>query len=194
MNVIIPRTPHSVKAGEVFTTAMDASTEHADHVLQGEREKARDNWTLANSSSISKRAPNRLARVGVQLEIDADGILHVWRGSKDRRATIVTCIAVDVDDADVQQMVDRVVAHAFEDLGRAWIEAKQTASETMAAARKGMTECSRRNHFEYRSKINAGLAGVDRCWRAKSERRVGRRLKLKAGVAALDESLNLWPI
>jgi len=72
---------------------------------------------LANSSSISN-APKRLARVGVQFEIDADGILHVLaRDLKTGRQTIVDVqSAVDVDDADVQQMVEESVAHAFEDL------------------------------------------------------------------------------
>ena len=47
MNVIIPRnTTIPTKAGEVFTTAVDRQPSILIHVLQGERERAKDNWSL----------------------------------------------------------------------------------------------------------------------------------------------------
>ena len=47
MNVLIPRNSTiPVKAGELFTTAMDFQREMLIHVLQGERERAKDNWSL----------------------------------------------------------------------------------------------------------------------------------------------------
>src|SRR5438309_1245705 len=49
MNVIIPRNSTiPVKAGEVFTTAADNQRSMLIHVLQGERERARDNWSLGS--------------------------------------------------------------------------------------------------------------------------------------------------
>jgi molecular chaperone DnaK len=47
MNVIIPRNSTiPIKAGEMFTTAVDHQREMLIHVLQGERERAKDNWSL----------------------------------------------------------------------------------------------------------------------------------------------------
>src|SRR5204862_1003586 len=78
MNVIIPRNSTiPVKAGELFTTAVDQQRSMLIHVLQGERERARDNWSLGRFTIDFEPAPKGIARVGVQFEIDANGILHV---------------------------------------------------------------------------------------------------------------------
>ena len=78
MNVIIPRnTTIPVKAGELFTTAVDNQRDMLIHVLQGERERAKDNWSLGRFAIDFDRAPRGVPRVGVQFEIDANGILHV---------------------------------------------------------------------------------------------------------------------
>src|SRR5207248_10215340 len=78
MNVIIPRNSTiPVKAGELFTTAVDNQRSMLIHVLQGERERARDNWSLGQFTIDFEPAAKGVARVGVQFEIDANGILHV---------------------------------------------------------------------------------------------------------------------
>src|SRR6185295_15980404 len=87
--------------------------------------------------------PRGVPRVGVQFEIDANGILHVLaRDIRTGREKIVEMkSAVDVNDADVQRMVEESVEHAFEDLeARRWIEAKLRANETIAATRKGLID------------------------------------------------------
>ncbi len=78
MNVIIPRNSTiPIKAGEMFTTAVNNQTSMSIKVLQGEREMARDNWTLGQFEIEFAPAPKGVARVGVQFEIDGNGILHV---------------------------------------------------------------------------------------------------------------------
>src|SRR5207248_9234049 len=78
MNVIIPRNSTiPVKAGEKFTTAVDQQRSMLIHVLQGERERASDNWSLGRFTIDFAPAPKGVARVGVQFEIDANGILQV---------------------------------------------------------------------------------------------------------------------
>ena len=60
MNIIIPRNSTiPVKAGEVFTTAVDHQREMLIHVLQGERERASDNWSLGKFAVAFERAPPR---------------------------------------------------------------------------------------------------------------------------------------
>ncbi|PYJ00729.1 MAG: molecular chaperone DnaK, partial [Verrucomicrobia bacterium] len=78
MNVIIPRNSTiPIKAGEMFTTAVDNQRQMLIHVLQGERERAKDNWSLGQFTLEFETAPRGVPRVGVQFEIDANGILHV---------------------------------------------------------------------------------------------------------------------
>ena len=156
MNVIIPRNSTiPVKAGEMFTTAVDNQRSMLIHVLQGERERAKDNWSLGKFTIEFEPAPRGVPRVGVQFEIDANGILHVLaRDTKTGREKIVEMkSAVDVDDAAVQQMVEESVEHAFDDLAaRRWIEAKLRATETLAATRKALADCAGEMETGYRAR------------------------------------------
>src|SRR5439155_5503533 len=132
------------RAGEMFTTAVHNQRSMSIKVLQGERELARDNWELGEFEIEFEPAPKGVARVGVQFEIDANGILHVLaRDIKTGREKMVKMqSAIDVDDAAVQQMVEESVEHAFEDLAaRRWVEGKLKASQLIAATRKGLADC-----------------------------------------------------
>src|SRR5204863_8938602 len=78
MNVIIPRNSTiPIKAGEMFTTAVNHQRSMSIKILQGEREMARDNWPRGQFEVEFQPAPKGAARVGARLEVDATGILHV---------------------------------------------------------------------------------------------------------------------
>ncbi len=193
MNVLIPRnTTIPVKAGELFTTAVDSQRSMLIHVLQGERERAKDNWSLGRFTIEFEAAPRGLPRVGVQFEIDADGILHVLaRDTRTgREKTVAMKSAVDVDDAAVQQMVEASVEHAFTDLAaRRWIEAKLRADETLAATRKALADCAGEIDAGYREKIEAAARGVEDALNTEdSAGGSGDLKKLQAAVATLDET------
>ena len=65
MNVIIPRnTTIPAKAGELFTNAVDGQRAMLVHVLQGERERAADNWSLGRFEVDFESAPRGGARSG----------------------------------------------------------------------------------------------------------------------------------
>jgi len=193
MNVLIPRnTTIPVKAGEMFTTAVDHQRSMLIHVVQGERERARDNWSLGKFTLEFASAPRGVPRVGVQFEIDADGILHVLaRDTRTGREKIVEMkSAVDVDDAAVQQMVEESVEHAFSDLAaRRWIEAKLRANETLGATRKALADCPVEIDADYRKKIEAAARDVEGVLNAEnSASDSGDLKKLQTALAALDEA------
>jgi molecular chaperone DnaK len=193
MNVIIPRNSTiPVKAGEMFTTAVANQRSMLIHVLQGERERAKDNWSLGRFELEFEAAPKGVPRVGVQFEIDANGILHVLaRDVKTGREKVVQMqSAVDVDDADVQQMVEESVEHAFDDLrARQWVEAKLRAAETVTATRKGLTDCREELEAGYIAKVEAALTAVEEVLAGEDSRtRTGDPAALKAATAALDET------
>jgi molecular chaperone DnaK len=190
MNVIIPRNSTiPTKAGEMFTTAVDHQRDMLIHILQGERERAKDNWSLGRFTIDFEPAPRGLPRVGVQFEIDANGILHVLaRDTKTGRQKIVEMkSAVDVADAEVQKMVEESVEHAFQDMrARQWIEAKLRADETLMAARKGLADCSAELDAAYKEQVEAAMRPVEE--QIASGTGEGDPARLKAALAILDEA------
>ncbi|MGN6553637.1 MAG: Hsp70 family protein [Verrucomicrobiota bacterium] len=193
MNVIIPRnTTIPVKAGEMFTTAVDHQRDMLIHVLQGERERARDNWSLGKFTLEFEAAPRGVPRVGVQFEIDANGILHVLaRNTQTGKQKVVEMkSAVDVDDAAVQQMVEESVEHAFEDLAaRRWIEARLKANELISATRKGLIDCDSDLEEGYRSRLETCLTEIESALATEdASTKIGDTKKLQAACAALDEA------
>ncbi len=192
MNVIIHRNSTiPIKAGELFTTAVDRQTSMLIHVLQGERERASDNWSLGRFELEFEPAPKGVPRVGVQFEIDANGILHVLaRDVKTGHQKIVALkSAVDVDDTAVQRMVEESVEHAFDDLrARQWIEAKLRAAETLTATRKTMAEYHAELDAGYHQQLNHALEAVEQVLAQEhSKTKVGDPQKLKSATAELDE-------
>ncbi|HWH70103.1 MAG TPA: Hsp70 family protein, partial [Candidatus Sulfotelmatobacter sp.] len=193
MNVIIPRNSTiPVKAGELFTTAVDNQRHMLIHVLQGERERAADNWSLGKFTLDFEPAPRGVPRVGVQFEMDANGILHVLaRDTKTGKEKLMEMkSAVDVDDTAVQQMVEESVEHAFEDLAaRRWIEARLKASELISATRKGLADCATELEADYRAQVEAALDRVQAAADTEAaETKTGDTKALQAACAALDEA------
>jgi len=191
MNVLIPRNSTiPIKAGEMFTTAVDNQRSMLIHVLQGERERARDNWSLGKFTLEFEPLARGLARVGVQFEIDANGILHALaRDIKTGRERIVEMkSAVDVEDSAVQQMVEESVEHAFEDLAaRRWIEAKLKAQEVLAATRSALTACAGEVEAEAVEKISAAACQLETALATEKGSAAGDLKQLQSAIAALDE-------
>jgi molecular chaperone DnaK len=193
MNVIIPRNSTiPIKAGEMFTTAVDNQRSMLIHVLQGERDRAKDNWSLGKFTLEFEPAPRGIPRLGVQFEIDANGILQVLaRDTGSGKEKIVQMkSAVDVDDAAVQKMVEDSVEHAFEDLAaRRWVEATLKARELIGATHKGLKDAADEVPLDYRSQIDQALAEVESLLREAEgpEAKPGDAKKLLAACAALDD-------
>ncbi len=138
MNVIIPRnTTIPAKAGELFTNAVANQPSMLIRVLQGERELAKDNWDLGQFTIDFEPGSKGSARVGVQFEIDANGILRILardtQANTDRILEIASA-AVNVDDEAVERMISESVDHAFADMNeRIWTEAKLKSDELLPA-------------------------------------------------------------
>lgn len=192
MNVIIPRnTTIPVKAGELFTTAVDQQRSMLIHVLQGERERSRDNWSLGRFELEFEPAPKAVPRVGVQFEIDANGVLHVLaRDVKTGHQKVMEMkSAVDVSDVEVNRMIEESVENAYDDLkARQWIEAKLKAAETLTATRNTMGDYDAELDEDYRNQLLRGLEEVESVLaRENPMTRTGDPTQLKAANARLDE-------
>ena len=185
MNIIIPRnTTIPTKAGELFTTAIDNQKSMKIQVLQGERELARDNWSLGLFDLEFAPAPKGVPRVGVQFEIDANGILSVLaRDVKTGHQKIVQLkSAVDVRDEDVEKMVAESVEYAFDDMAqRQWIETKKKSGDMLMATRKALAQFGAQIVDEEVREIEALMHKVETALESQN------LADLKAANAALDQ-------
>src|SRR6202022_967078 len=185
MNVLIPRNSTiPCKAGEMFTNAVTNQTVMQIVVLQGERELAKDNWELGRFDLQFERVAKGLARIGVQFEIDADGILHVL--ARDTRAggerVIELSSAVDVSDEAVEKMIAESLDHAFEDMAdRLWTEAVLKSNELLPAVRSALTLVGDQIELDDRRKIHVLVDEVEAALKSREFHR------LKKANAELDE-------
>ena len=122
MTKIIDRnTTIPARRSQVFSTADDNQPEVDVHVLQGEREMAKDNRTLGRVklSGIAP-APRGVPQIEVTFDIDANGILTV--GAKDKATgkeqTITISNSSNLPKTEVEQMVNAAKQHAEEDKQR----------------------------------------------------------------------------
>ena len=120
-----------VRKSETFSTAEDNQTAVDIHVLQGERELARDNRTLGNFRLEGISAgPRGAAQIDVAFDIDANGILTVTakdkQSGKEQKITISGSTQLAKDEID--RMVADAQAHSAEDRKRREeVEARNTA-------------------------------------------------------------------
>ena len=172
MNVIIPRNSTiPCKAGEMFTNAVANQTSMQITVLQGERELAKDNWEIGKFELEFDQVPKGMARVGVQFEIDANGILHVLaRDTKSGRERVMDLTsAVDVSDEAVEKMIAESLDSAFEDMTeRVWTETVLKSNELLPAVTSALTllggqleEGERRNIEELAAAVETALKSQD---------------------------------
>ena len=186
MNVIIPRNSTiPIKAGEMFTNAVAGQRAMLIKVVQGERELVRDNWPLGEFELEFEPAPKGHARVGVQFEIDASGILHVLaRDTKTGAQKVVEMTsAVDVSDEAVEKMLEESLEHAFEDMSdRVFVEAKLKSDELLPAVRQALAQTGTELDTDELALIAQRVAEVEAALAA------GAGQPLKRANTALDEA------
>ncbi len=116
--IIEKNTTIPTKASQTFSTAEDNQSAVTVHVLQGEREQARYNKSLAKFDlSGIEPAPRGMPQVEVSFDIDANGILHVH--AKDKKTGKEQKVEIKagsgLSDEEIQRMVSDAEAHREED-------------------------------------------------------------------------------
>jgi molecular chaperone DnaK len=116
--IIEKNTTIPCKKAQVFSTAVDNQPLVSVHVLQGEREMAADNKTLARFELVGiPPAPRGVPQIEVSFDIDANGIVHV--GAKDLGTGKVQQVRVvsnsGLSEAEIQAMIADAQAHAVDD-------------------------------------------------------------------------------
>ena len=145
MTKIIERnTTIPTKKSQVFTTAEDSQTSVEIHVLQGEREMARDSRTLGKFHLIGiPPAPRGIPQIEVTFDIDANGILHVsakdLATGKEQNITITASTGLSEDE--IKKMVNDAESHSEEDKKRKQeIEVKNQLDNMIYTTEKTLNE------------------------------------------------------
>ena len=139
---IIPRNSTiPASAQEMFTTGVENQTGIDIHVLQGERELAKDCRSLARFQLKVPPGPAGLARIEVKFLIDASGILQV--AARDLRTgeehTIEVQPSYGLDDAEVERILEESIEFAEQDFSqRQLIEARNEAEAILLATEKAL--------------------------------------------------------
>jgi len=145
MTTLIDRnTTIPANKSEVFSTAADHQSSVEIHVVQGERQFARDNKTLGRFHLDGiPPAPRGIPQIEVTFDLDANGIVNV--SAKDKATNKEQSIRIEGDgnlsDTDIQQMIDDAETFADEDKKkREAIEAKNDLDTKTYQAEKMVAE------------------------------------------------------
>jgi molecular chaperone DnaK len=141
MTQLIPRnTTIPTRKSETFSTAADSQTSVEVHVLQGERQFARDNRTLGRFHLTGlPPAPRGVPQIEVTFDIDANGIVNVsakdMATQKEQKITITASSGLSKDEVD--RMMRDAEAHADEDKKRKEeVETRNHADQAAYAAER----------------------------------------------------------
>jgi molecular chaperone DnaK len=132
------------RKSQTFSTAADNQPAVSIHVLQGEREMARDNKTIGNFELTGiPPAPRGVPQIDVTFDIDANGIVHV--SAKDlgtgKEQSISITASSGLSKEEINKMVHDAEAHADEDKKkREAIEARNHADSMVYSTEKSLKE------------------------------------------------------
>jgi molecular chaperone DnaK len=165
MTTVISRnTTIPTRKSEVFSTAADNQTNVEVHVLQGERQMARDNRTLGRFHLVGlPPAPRGVPQIEVSFDIDANGIVNVTAKDvatgKEQKITISGSSGLGKDDVD--RMVKDAEAHAADDKTRRdVIDARNQADALAYSVEKTVNESRDRLPAGEVSQVESAIAAV----------------------------------
>jgi len=192
--LIARNTTIPTRKSEIFSTAADSQTSVEVHVLQGERELARDDKTLGRFHLDGiPAAPRGVPQIEVVFDIDANGIVHVSAKDlgtgKEQKIAITASSGLSKDD--VEAMVREAESHAAEDKQqREAIDARNRADQLVYQSEKELRDNAEKvpasEQAPLREAIDAAktaLAGTDAAEiRATGESLERERLKFGEAV------------
>ena len=150
------------KKSEVFSTASDNQPSVDIHVLQGEREMARDNKSIGRFrlDGIAP-APRGIPQIEVTFDIDANGILHVTAKDlgtgKEQKITITA--SSGLSDSEIDRMVNEAKAHEAEDkAAKEKIDTKNRADSMIYQTEKQLKEYGDKISVDVKRPVEDGLA------------------------------------
>jgi len=154
------------RKSEVFSTASDNQTQVEVHVLQGEREMARDNRTLGRFHLIGlPPAPRGMPQIEVTFDIDANGIVNVSAKDlgtgKEQKITITSSSGLAEDE--IKRMVTDAESHSAEDKQRRRVvESRNRLDSLVYSTEKTLAEHKEKLSAAELGEVESALADAKR--------------------------------
>ncbi len=177
-----------VKKSQVFSTAEDNQPAVTIHVVQGEREFAKDNKSLGQFELTDiPPAPRGVPQIEVTFDIDANGILNVSakdKGTgKEQKITITG--SSGLSEEEIEQMIKDAEAHKAEDEKRkALVEAKNQADALIAQTEKTLAEAGENVEASEKASIEAAINELKETLKDENV----TKEQIEAGVKKLTEA------
>jgi molecular chaperone DnaK len=150
---------------ETFSTATDNQTSVTIHVLQGEREFAKDNRTLGQFELGGiPPAPRGMPQIEVEFALDANGILTVTATDKasGKKADIKITNSGGLSKDEIERMKRDAEAHEAEDKARReLVDLKNRADAVLLQTRKALEEHGGKVSQEVRGKVESSLSNLE---------------------------------
>jgi molecular chaperone DnaK len=175
------------KANNTFSTADDSQTAVTIHVLQGEREMARDNKSLGqfNLTDIPP-APRGMPQIEVTFDIDANGILHV--SAKDKATGKENKIKIQassgLSEEEIKRMVKDAEAHAEEDRKtRELVDTRNQCDGMVHSVKKSLKDYGDKISGDEKGRIEAALKEAEESLKTDDKDAIEAKTKALAEAA-----------
>ena len=153
------------KASQIFSTAEDNQTAVTMHVLQGEREMASANKSLARFDLAGiGAAPRGMPQIEVTFDIDANGIMHVSATDKatGKEQKIEIKAGSGLSDDEIDRMVQDAETHAEEDRKfHELVTARNSADAIVHATRSSLKEMGDKISEDERKNVESAIENVE---------------------------------
>ena len=162
--VIERNTTIPTKKSQIFSTAADGQTSVEVHVLQGEREFAKDNKTLGvfHLDGIAP-APRGIPQIEVTFDIDANGIVHVSakdKGTGKEQAITITS-NTSMSKEDIEKAVNEAEQYAEEDKKRREaVDIRNNADQMVYQAEKTLADAGDKITDADKAPVNTAIEAL----------------------------------
>ena len=163
--IIEKNTTVPTKASQTFSTAEDNQSAVTVHVLQGEREQARFNKSLAKFDLTGiDAAPRGMPQVEVSFDIDANGIVHVT--AKDKKTGKEQKVEIKagsgLSDEEIQRMVADAEAHREDDMKfQELVQARNQADALVHSTRSAIKDNGDKVPGDVIGQVESAIAEVE---------------------------------
>ncbi len=165
---------------EVFSTAADSQTTVDIHVLQGEREFARDNRTLGRFQLTDiPPAPRGIPQIEVAFDIDANGILNVLAKDlgTDKQQSIMIKSSSGLNEQEIEKMRKEAEQHSAEDKKkREVVDLKNQADQLVYSTEKTLKEHGDKVPAGTRGKIESAVNNLKEAIKGESGEAIRRAI------------------
>ena len=175
------------KAQQVFSTADDNQPAVTIHVLQGERERSRDNKSLGRFDlSDIPQAPRGMPQIEVTFDIDANGILNVSAKDKGsgKEQKIVIKASSGLTEEEIKRMVSDAESHAADDKKfRELVDSRNRADALVHQVDKALKDLGDKVSGEDRVKVESALGDLKTAMAGDEKEAIDRKAEALSSAA-----------